>query len=113
MLILVLLIRTFTQAQSLDLLDHTGVSVAGQTLRFFEPGGVITAHISLGNLTPESKNVQVRKVYVDIAENTQNYFCWGSVPGFEVFETTNTLAIGAGEVDEDTFSGHYLPEPMF
>ncbi|MBI9035482.1 MAG: T9SS type A sorting domain-containing protein [Bacteroidales bacterium] len=105
-----LLIGFVSQAQSLELLNEEGEVITGTMVTVYGEASSdeIVSHCVVKNISTASVDVKVLKVYEDIFDGSNNYYCWGSCFTEAVFESPIQLRINAGEECEE-FSGHYKP----
>ncbi len=102
----------FANAQSLSL-SHDGTTL--------EPNEVITLtgpatndemviELDVTNNGSSTMAVLVKKVENYLVEGSENTFCWGlCFPPF-VYQSPNSIEIGAGATNDLDFSGHYNPK---
>ena len=84
---------------------------AGGTLAIQDDQSVmeIVAHMAIQNNYPEAKSIKVSKEIISETEGHINQFCWGlCFPPF-VFESPDPITLEAGELNEEDFSGHLIP----
>ncbi|MBI9035481.1 MAG: T9SS type A sorting domain-containing protein [Bacteroidales bacterium] len=105
-----LLIGFISHAQSLELLNEAGEVITGttDTVRGEASTDEIVSHCIVRNISDVSVDVKVLKVYEDIFDGSNNFYCWGSCFTESVFDSPTQIRINAGG-ETDEFSGHYKP----
>lgn len=96
--------------QSLSLSTDDGDIPNGAILNF--SGGAeeaLVAEVYITNDSDESKDVLIKKVYIDTVPGSENMFCWaGSCYGPDVFVSPNFATIPSGGTNTE-FDGDYNP----
>ncbi|MCF8301851.1 MAG: T9SS type A sorting domain-containing protein [Bacteroidales bacterium] len=101
----------FGQSLSLTLTDGTAIE-NGATVEFIEEPGndIIESYVNVTNNANNALDVKVKKIEIDLLENTMNTFCWGeSCFPPSTFVSPNPITIDPGET-EDSFHGEYYPQ---
>ena len=81
------------------------------TLSSGSAGQEIECHLFLRNNGEFAIDVKVKKIHLNILDNTANHFCWGEacLPPTQ-FESPGSETIQPGEITDSLFfSGHYFP----
>jgi hypothetical protein len=104
-----LFITGFPQSLSLSWTEGA-IPHNGEIIVLHEPpfSETMVAHISVTNNGNDSISIKVRKIEVQILDQTINSFCWGnSCYGPGTYESTDSVKLGPGQTDSTHFSGDY------
>lgn len=101
----------FTQSLSLTHTDGTAIE-DGAIVEFIEEPGIaiIESYVNVTNNAAAALDVKVKKVEIELLDNTMNTFCWGeSCFPPAIFVSPNSITIEPGAT-EDSFRGEYYPQ---
>lgn len=102
-----------TMGQNLSLSNDNGPLAMDETIYIWGDSGqysTIYCYLHVTNNSAADIDVLLKKTEIDILAGTENSFCWGNCYLPIVFVSPDFITIGAGQTNELSFSGDYMPK---
>lgn len=113
LLIAAIVVSLAANTQSLSLSDENGqIPDNGNIYVLSDDPAVsdIVAHVYVTNNSASSVNVKVYRNQISMVSGSWSQFCWFVCFSGDTDTSATVIAIGAGQTNEEDFSGHYWPD---